>query len=433
MTDSIRTRRPTSRMAASLQGSRLVGDSIVGAVAVLALGAAAVLIPLGVGVNLFPPAAAWLRRLANRARTRAARWSGEPAAASPPWVADRDGFTGQARLCWQIVTSRGFWDEVAWATLDPFTGAVLAAGPIALIVYGLFGALVQPFLWASIHAFADGNYYAMIHVDSWTNALLAVPLGVVFVLLGVWSGPWWLRQHAKLTRSLLATRREDLARRVEQLTDIRTELTDDSAAELRRIERDLHDGAQARLVAMGMSLDAAERQLENDPEAVRALLVQARESSAAALQELRDLVRGIHPPVLADRGLPDAVRALALEMVVDVTVEATIPARLSPPVEAAAYFAVNEVLANAGKHAQPNQINVELRYGDDRLSIEVVDDGHGGADPSNGTGLRGIGRRLAAFDGTIAVDSPPGGPTTVLMEIPCALSSPKTSSSSGTA
>ncbi|MEV0713860.1 sensor domain-containing protein [Asanoa sp. NPDC050611] len=432
MTDGTRAGRAPSRIAAAVRGSRLVGDSVVAAVTVLAVGAAGMLIPLGVGVNLFPPAAARLRMLANRARARAASWSGEPLPASPPWVADQDGFAGRARLCWQILGSRGFWDEVAWATLDPFTGGVLAAGPLALIVYGLFGALVQPFLWATIHAFADGNYYAVIHVDSWTNALLAVPLGVLFVVLGVWSGPWWLRQHARLTRSLLTTRRAELARRVEQLTDIRTEMTDHSAAELRRIERDLHDGAQARLVAMGMSLDAAERQLDGDPEAVRALLVQARESSTAALQELRDLVRGIHPPVLADRGLPDAVRALALEMVVDVTVRAAIPARLAPPVEAAAYFAVNEVLANAAKHARPHQINVDLRYGAGRLSIEVVDDGDGGADPADGTGLRGIGRRLAAFDGTIAVDSPPGGPTTVLMEIPCALSSPKTSSSSGT-
>jgi signal transduction histidine kinase len=415
------------KTTAPLQGLRLLGSAIVGAVTILALGGAALLIPLGVGVRLFPRAAAQLRRQANRARAR------ESAPKPPPWVADRAGFAGQALLCWRILTNRTFWDEVLWATLDPFTGGVLAAAPFALIVYGLFGALVQPFLWANIHAFADGNYYAFIHVDSWTNALIAIPLGVGFVVLGFWSGPWWLGRHAKLTRSLLATRRADLARRVEQLTDIRTELTDDSAAELRRIERDLHDGAQARLVAMGMSLDAAERQLDGDPEVVRALLVQARESSAAALSELRDLVRGIHPPVLADRGLPDAVRALALELVVDVTVTAAIPARLSPPVEAAAYFAANEVLANAVKHARPTRIVVDLRHVDGRLLIEVVDDGRGGADPAAGTGLRGISRRLAAFDGTIAVHSPPGGPTTVLMEIPCALSSPKTSSSSGTA
>jgi signal transduction histidine kinase len=419
----------STALAAPAKGLRLFGSAIVGAGTILTLSAAALLIPLGVGVRLFPREASRLRRQANQARARA----GEPLPGPPPWVADRDSFAGQARLCWRILTNRSFWDEVLWATLDPFTGGVLAAAPFALIVYGLFGALVQPFLWANIHAFADGNYYAVIHVDSWTNALLAIPLGVGFVLLGVWSGPWWLGRHAKLTRSLLATRRADLARRVEQLTDIRAELTDDSAAELRRIERDLHDGAQARLVAMGMSLDAAERQLDGDPEVVRALLVQARESSTAALRELRDLVRGIHPPVLADRGLPDAVRALALELVVDVTVEAAIPARLPPPVEAAAYFAVNEVLANAVKHARPTRIVVDLRHVDGRLLIEVVDDGDGGADPAAGTGLRGISRRLAAFDGTIAVHSPSGGPTTVLLEIPCALSSPKTSSSSGTA
>ncbi|MET8908183.1 sensor histidine kinase [Micromonospora sp. NPDC004551] len=433
MTDRVarpaRTERRPSRAAAPVQGLRLVGAGITEGVAALVVGGAVGLIPLGIGLALLPPTAARLRALANRARSRAAVWSGEAVHESPPWTVDRPGFAGRAVLSLRIITDRAFWGELLWAMLVPYTSGLLAGAPLALIGYGLFGALVQPFLWANIHAFADGNYYAMIHVDSWTNALLAVPLGVAFVALGVWSGPWWLRRHARITRALLASDRTELVRRIEQLTDIRAEVNDASAAELRRIERDLHDGAQARLVAMGMNLDAAERQLRRDPESARALLRQARESSSAALQELRDLVRGIHPPVLADRGLPDAVRAAALDMVVDVAVEATIPARLAPPVEAAAYFAVNEALANAAKHAGAGRITVDLRYDDGRLRIEVSDDGHGGADPSRGTGLRGMSRRLAAFDGTVAVHSPPGGPTTIRMEIPCALSSPKTSSS----
>ncbi|MEV1328722.1 sensor histidine kinase [Micromonospora costi] len=418
-----------ARFGASIQGLRLVGATFAGSLTLLGLSAAAALVPLGIGVNLFPPMARRLRVLANRARARAASGSGETVGDLPQWTVERRDVVGRALLCWRIVTDRTFWDEVVWALLDPVTGGVLAGVPLTLIVYGLFGALVQPFLWANIHAFADGNYYAMIHVDSWTNAVLAIPLGVAFAILGVWSGPWWLRRHARITRSLLATERAELARRVEQLTDARAEVADASAAELRRIERDLHDGAQARLVAMGMSLDAAERQLQRDPESARVLLVQARQASSAALQELRDLVRGIHPPVLADRGLPDAVRALALELVVDVEVDAAVPARLSPPVEAAAYFAVNEILANATRHADATRVTVDLRHDGGRLRIDVSDNGHGGADPARGTGLRGITRRLAAFDGTVAVDSPPGGPTTIRMEIPCALSSPKTSSS----
>ncbi|GAA4984017.1 sensor histidine kinase [Actinopolymorpha pittospori] len=435
-TRSSRVEGVPSRRAAPVRGLVLVGTSLVAGVAALTVVAAATLIPVWVGVSLFPAAANWLRTLANRSRERAARWSGEPLRELPFWVAEEDGFTSRALLCRRIATDRTFWGEVLWAVLQPFSGAVLATVPFALVVYGVFGALVQPFLWARIHAFADGNYYAMIHVDSWTNAILAIPLGVVFVALGFWSGPWWLRLHAKLIRRQLTTahadlarQRAELARRVEQLDGIRTEVTDASAADLRRIERDLHDGAQARLVAMGMSLDAAERQLAHDPESARALLVQARHASSAALQELRDLVRGIHPPVLADRGLPDAVRALALEMVQDVTVDAALPARLPTPVEAAAYFAVNEVMTNAAKHASATRVAVDLGYDGGRLRIEITDDGNGGADPARGTGLRGITRRLAAFDGTLAVDSPHGGPTTVRMEVPCALSSPRTSSS----
>ncbi|GAA5178535.1 sensor domain-containing protein [Rugosimonospora acidiphila] len=454
-------RRLPSRLAAPAEGLSLVGTAIVGWVAVLAVAGAAILIPVGAGVPWFPAAATWLRSLANRSRARADLWfaaaapngvaapeqaAPEQAAPEqavlgelrqlPPWVARRDGFVGRLLLCRTILTDPAFRAEVLWATIDPLSGAVLAIVPFGLILYGVFGALAQPFLWATIHAFADGNYYAFIHVDSWTNAILAIPLGLAFLALGVWSGPWWLRCHARLTRRLLgagraqlARERVELTRRVEQLDGIRTEVTDASAAELRRIERDLHDGAQARLVAMGMSLDAAERQLERDPDSARALLLQARQASSAALADLRDLVRGIHPPVLADRGLPDAVRALALDMVPDVTVDAAIPARLSPPTEAAAYFAVNEVLTNAAKHSGAKRIDVDLRYDAGRLRIEVTDDGSGGADPARGSGLRGIIRRLAAFDGTLALDSPPGGPTTVRMEIPCALSSPKTSSS----
>jgi signal transduction histidine kinase len=436
MTNGTAASAPPSRLAAPVQGLFLVGTAITASVAVLAVAAATILIPAGVGVTLFPAAAAWLRTLANRSRVRAAQWSGVETRESPPWFTGRDGFAGRALLCRDIATDRTFWREVGWAVLDLLTGAVLAIVPFGLIVYGVFGALVQPFLWASVHAFADGNYYAMIHVDSLANAILAIPLGVVFSALGVWSGPWWLRCHAKLTRRLLDTGRADLTReraelvrRVEQLDGIRAEVTDASAVELRRIERDLHDGAQARLVAMGMSLAAAQRQLERDPDSARALIVQAQQASSAALQELRDLVRGIQPPVLVDRGLPDAVRALALDMVQDVAISAAIPARLSPPIEAAAYFAVNELLANAAKHANATLMSVDLRYDGGRLRIGVTDNGRGGADLAGGTGLRGITRRLAAFDGTIAVHSPPGGPTSVEMEIPCALSSPKTSSS----
>jgi signal transduction histidine kinase len=251
---------------------------------------------------------------------------------------------------------------------------------------------------------------------------------------------WWLpkgqllRINAHLSRVLLApTEKTRLAQRVQELTESRAETVDTSAAELRRIERDLHDGAQARLVSLGMSLGLAEEQFDSNPEAVRALLAEARTSSSDALAELRDLVRGIHPPVLADRGLVGAVQALALSSPLSFDVHAQIPERLPAPVESAAYFAVAEAMTNVIKHSSARRASVRLVRSGEVLELTVRDDGIGGATPERGTGLRGIQRRLSAFDGSLELTSPHGGPTTLAMVLPCASSSPKISPSSGTA
>jgi signal transduction histidine kinase len=247
--------------------------------------------------------------------------------------------------------------------------------------------------------------------------------------LGAWAYPGVLRRYGTLAGWLLGpASRAELAVRVRHLATTRAEAIDAGAAELRRIERDLHDGAQARLVAMGMTLDAAEQVLAGNPAAARALLAEARASSVRALADLRALVKGIHPPVLADRGLAEAVRALALDLSLRVRVSSELTGRPPAPVESAAYFAVSELLANVSKHAQAGQTWVDLRHEAGMLRLAVTDDGIGGADPGRGTGLAGIERRLAAFDGVLALASPPGGPTVATMEIPCALSSPKTSS-----
>jgi signal transduction histidine kinase len=418
-----------ARVAAPGRGLRLVGLSVAAMLMGSLVVTAALLVPFGVGVYLFPPAAAALRDLANQARDRAGDWSGVPVPAPRSWPVVDPDFRGRARFCRTILTDSMFWRELVWANIDDFIGAWLAALPAALILYGAFGA-VMSFAWRPLHdVFGVHWYYTFLYVDSPTTGTLAALLGAAIAALGIWSGPWWLGGHAWLTSLLLAPGRSELARRVERLTDTRAAVADSSAAEIRRIERDLHDGAQARLVAMGMALDNAERLMERDPAASRALLVEARQASSKALQELRELVRGIHPPVLADRGVPDAVRALALDGPLDVTVDAYLPGRLAPPVESAVYFAISELLANAGKHAGATQIAVDLRHQDGLLRVHVSDNGRGGADAALGTGLDGIGRRLAAFDGTMTVDSPPGGPTTVRMEIPCVSSSPKTSSS----
>jgi signal transduction histidine kinase len=225
---------------------------------------------------------------------------------------------------------------------------------------------------------------------------------------------------------------ERLEQRVEVLTETRNQSLDHAASELRRIERDLHDGAQARLAGLGMTLGMATELIESDPEGARRMLTEARHTSSAALGDLRDVVHGIHPPVLADRGLKSAIEALALDLAVPVEVTGEAPPGLPAPVESAAYFTVAECLANVAKHAAATRAWVELSHPPGLLSVVVGDDGGGGADPRSGTGMRGVARRLAAFDGTMRVSSPKGGPTLVTLEVPCDSSSPRTTPSSET-
>lgn len=394
------------------------------AVAVAFTGAGVVgallLLPVGLGGRMLPAAARALRRRSDRSRARAGVWSGVRIGPPEPLP----------RAPRAVLAEEGFWRDLRWAWLEPSAGGLLVAVPLALIEYGAFGALVQPFVWRHL---GDGNWYAFVLVDSTPAMLAALALGLAFMALGVAVAPRVLRLHSRWTRVCLgAPRSAELAHRIEQLTDGRRAALESQAAELQRIERDLHDGAQARLVALGMRLDSATRLLERDPAAARTELLQVRALSARALEDLRDLVRGIQPPVLTDRGLGDALRSLALDSFLDVRVEARLPGRLAAPVESAAYFAVNELLANAAKHAGADRVGIVVEHDggrDPRLRVTVTDDGRGGADPAGGTGLLGVRSRLATFDGTLALHSPPGGPTTVTLEIPCALSSPKTSSS----
>jgi signal transduction histidine kinase len=206
--------------------------------------------------------------------------------------------------------------------------------------------------------------------------------------------------------------------RIAVLEESRAGAVDQQETELERIERDLHDGAQARLVALGMSLGMAEQKLSSDPDAAKELLAEARQGTREALEELRSLARGIHPPVLADRGLEAAVSALADRTPVRVDVRVDVPRRPSRAVENAAYFVVAEALANAGKHADANRVAIDVREDDGNLVVEIVDDGAGGANPKGG-GLLGLARRVQALDGDLEVISPSGGPTTVRAVIPC--------------
>ncbi|WP_198664091.1 sensor histidine kinase [Jiangella endophytica] len=250
--------------------------------------------------------------------------------------------------------------------------------------------------------------------------VLAVPMTALW-----WVGtPWLVRVRALADAAILGhSQSRRLAERVAEVEKTRAELIDHSAAEVRRIERDLHDGAQARIAAVGMNVGLAERLMKIDPDAAAELLREAREGTVSALEDLRSVVRGIHPPALADRGLTGAVEALALSLPGPVTVTLRLPGQLPAPVESALYFAVAECLANAVKHAGATRMWVAGAAEPGRVSVVVGDDGRGGADP-RGSGLAGVARRLAAFDGTVAVASPAGGPTTVTLEVPWHSSEP---------
>jgi signal transduction histidine kinase len=387
-------------------------------------------IVVGAGIPLTLLASVGVRWTANRYRTWAGNLLGEPI--PEPYLAVPSG-AGIFRRLARILTDVATWRDWIFMLVMASIGFALWMLSLGLFAGGLF-YLIYPFLWSVTPPQAFGDPFGFFHIGRLADTFVIAPLGLVFWVVWWYSVTPLARLIARISRSLLQpTGQAQLSARVQQLTSSRAETVDTQAAELRRIERDLHDGAQARLVALGMSLGLAEDLLARDPEAARRLVAEARDSTNNALAELRDLVRGIHPPVLADRGLDGAVRALALSigLPVDITIE--LPGRLPAPVESAAYFAVAECLTNALKHSGAARITVDIGYTAGLLVLRVMDDGRGGANPSGGSGLRGIERRLAAFDGQLSIASPPGGPTQVRMTVPCELSSPRTSPSSGTA
>jgi len=314
------------------------------------------------------------------------------------------------------------WRDLLWLLVSMTAGFVLSILALSLMLAFFFYA-IYPFLFWVTPAGTFNDDYGFITIDTQAKAFLEWIPALIGLALGWWVSPALIKARCHIDRALLKpTRTEELETRVATLEETRAETVDYSASELRRIERDLHDGAQARLVALGMSLGLADELMANNPEEAKRLLAEARTTTTAALGDLRSVVRGIHPPVLADRGLAGAVQALALDMAIPVVVSVRLEGRPEAPIESAAYFGVAECLANIGKHSEARHAWIDLGYEAGRLRIEVGDDGRGGARLDGGTGLTGIGRRLAAFDGTMTVSSPEGGPTVVRMELPCELS-----------
>ncbi|MFF8640842.1 sensor histidine kinase [Streptomyces sp. NPDC015345] len=310
----------------------------------------------------------------------------------------RDALLDQKwRVRW---TDPANWRDLRFTGIVPITAGVVAALPPAGVAAAVLG-LGRP-------GFAPRL------------------VGALGLVVAVACAPYaWRLIEPVAVRFLRPSPTMALADRVEELTAQRADATVAQAAEIRRIERDLHDGAQARLVGLGLSLATAEKLMETDPERAKALMRDARAGATASLAELRELTRGISPPVLAERGLVDAVRALALDIPLDVAVSTEGSAdgglTLDPPIESAVYFGVAELLTNAVRHAHASRARVRLARDEAGLIVEaeVEDDGRGGADERPGGGLAGLRRRLAVFDGTLEITSPPGGPTRVRMALPC--------------
>jgi signal transduction histidine kinase len=331
---------------------------------------------------------------------------------------------GRGVMAWMgaVLRSGSSWRQLLYAVIQ-FPWSVFSF--VVAVTFWTYGwALLTYPLWFWVFPVWAGQDGLQLYGDETHSVYLDNPFEVTVTalvgLLFTMASPWIVRGLTTVDRvmvgALLGPSR--LGARVVELESDRGVVVDTAAADLRRIERDLHDGAQARLVALAMDLGLAKEKLAEDPGAAAVMVDSAHGEVKTALQELRDLARGIHPAVLTDRGLDAALSSVASRCAVPVVVDVDLPARPVPAIEGIAYFTVSELLQNVSKHAGASRATVDVWKVENRLMLQVADDGVGGADTGRGSGLAGLAERIGAVDGILVVDSPAGGPTRVTAELP---------------
>jgi signal transduction histidine kinase len=314
-----------------------------------------------------------------------------------------------------------FTDGPTWRAI----GYQLAHFPLAIATFSLsisaWGtslALISMPAWLD-HIPARRADLWLFAVSDQRTAWLVVVLGLLLGVVGIGVTIGLTSVEGALARAMLGVTASQLSHRVDELEDSRARVVDAAEGERRRIERDLHDGAQQRLVALAMNLGRARAHYDDDPEAARKLLDEAHSDAKHALVELRDLARGLHPAVLTDRGLDAALSGLAGRSPVPVAIDVDVEPRCNPTIEAIAYFVVSEALANVAKHSGAHRAEVVARRVGDRLHVTIRDDGIGGASAHSGSGLAGLADRVGGVDGFLHIESPVGGPTSLRVELPC--------------
>ncbi|GGS30239.1 sensor histidine kinase [Actinokineospora fastidiosa] len=392
-----------------LVGAGTAAAAVFALIAVVFVG---VLSLVGVGLPAVPEALRLVRRVAGVERRRAGALLGEPI---PEAYRVLDG--PLPRQLATAATDPATRRDIAWLALHFPAGLLLAALAVGLPTAAVNQVLIPAYWW--LVPGGVGTSFGLV-VDAWWKTPIAVVFGVVLGVLTL-RLPWLAGLQARMARWLLAPAPGvRLSDRVAELTASRAGALEAHGAELRRIERDLHDGAQARIAAVVMQLGIADQLRSRDPDGAFELVRKAQDTAVDALAELRDVVRSIYPPVLSDRGLDGAIAALAARCPVPCALEVAPIGRRPAAIEAAAYFIVAEALTNVTKHSAATRAAVRVEATDRALVIVVRDDGRGGADAARGTGIVGIQRRADAFDGRAEVSSPPGGPTVLRVELPCA-------------